>query len=69
MIFFSKLEIYSTYLVDSLRPHYSARRLVSSRNVLSTQVPNQPVIFESSNDLGGDDFLLDNSINSKKRLC
>jgi len=44
-------------LVDSIRPHYSAKRLLSSKNTLNEKlqtgyVSNRPVIAENSNDFG-----------------
>ncbi len=66
MFFFSK-EIYSTYLVDSIRPHYSARKLVSSKsNDPLLQQLSQPAILESPSDLGAYNNLIYRTPSEKK---
>ena len=56
---FYNLEIYSTYLVDSVRPHHSAKRLLSGRSLPSRQVliqNPQPGSLETSTDLGSNSY-------------
>ena len=53
------LEILSTYLVDSVRPHHSAKRLLSGRSLPSRQVliqNPQPGSLETSTDLGSNSY-------------
>jgi hypothetical protein len=57
-------EIYSTYLVDSVRPHYSARRMINGKSG-SIQFYNRPSIYENSGE-SVDPYLLKSRLLSKR---
>ena len=58
------LEIYSTYLVDSVRPHYSARRMINGKSG-NIQFYNRPSMYDNSGD-SVDPFLLKSRLLTKR---